>query len=55
MNCTQQCEQGRTCKCANQDSEAWSEFTTSLIQAAALVSICAVGGLVAGLIVGVMK
>jgi hypothetical protein len=55
MTCNQQCEQGRTCKCANQDREAWSEFTTTLIQAAALVSICAVGGLVVGLIYGVMK
>jgi len=55
MTCNQQCEQGRTCKCAKQDSEAWSEFTTALIDAAALVSICAVVGLVAGLIYGVMK
>lgn len=55
MTCNQQCDQGRTCKCANQDSEAWSEFTISLIQAAALVSLCAVIALVLGLIVGVMK
>ena len=37
------------------DREAWSEFTTSLIEAAAVVAICAVLGLVMGLIVGVMK
>jgi len=39
----------------DKDREAWSEFTTTLIQAAALVSICAVVGLVAGLIYGGMK
>jgi len=39
----------------DKDREAWSEFTTNLIQAAALVLICAVGGLTVGLIVGVMK
>jgi hypothetical protein len=55
MTCNQECDQGRTCDCAKQDSEAWSEFTTNLIQAAALVAVCAVGGLVMGLIVGVMK
>ena len=37
------------------DREAWSEFTNNLIQAAALVSLCAVVALVMGLIVGVMK
>ena len=37
------------------DSKEWSEFTTSLIEAAAAVAICAVGGLIVGLIVGVMK
>ena len=55
MTCNQQCDQGRTCQCANQDSEAWSEFVTSLIEAAAVVAICAVVGLIVGLIVGVMK
>jgi len=39
----------------DKDREAWSEFVTSLIQAVALVLICAVGGLTVGLIVGVMK
>ena len=37
------------------DREGWSEFTTTLIQAVALVLICAVGGLTMGLIVGVLK
>lgn len=36
------------------DREAWSEFTTSLIQAVAIVTVCAVGGLTMGLIVGVL-
>lgn len=37
------------------DRKEWSEFTTSLIEAAAVTAICAVVGLVMGLIVGVMK
>ena len=37
------------------DREAWSEFVTSLIEAAAVTAICAVVGLVMGLIVEVMK
>jgi hypothetical protein len=39
----------------DKDREAWSEFTITLIQAAALVAVCTVGGLVMGFIVGVMK
>ena len=39
----------------DKDREAWSEFTTTLIQAAALVAVCAVGGLTMGLLYGVMK
>ena len=39
----------------DKDREAWSEFTTTLIQAAALVAVCVVGGLTMGLLYGVMK
>ena len=39
----------------DKDREAWSEFVTILIEAAAAVAICAVLGLMMGLLYGVMK